>query len=110
MRHLFFGILALFLSAITPAVFADALDINTATVEQLDQGLVGVGKAKAESIVQDREKNGPFKSVDDLARVKGIGPVIIEKNRAKISVGGTAPPAPTATPAPALAPAPAPAK
>jgi competence protein ComEA len=102
MRYFIFGILALFLSVVTPAVFAETLDINTATAEQFDQVLVGVGKAKAAAIVQDREKNGPFKSVDDLARVKGIGQATLEKNRVKISVGGAAAPAapPSAAPAP----------
>lgn len=98
MRHLIFGVLALFLSAIASGVAAETLDINTATVEQLDQALVGVGKAKAEAIVQDREKNGPFKSVDDLDRVKGIGSATVEKNRAKISIGGV-PAAPAPVPA-----------
>lgn len=63
------------------------ININTATVEEIDQSLVGVGKAKAEAIVQDREKNGPFTSVEDLDRVKGIGPGIIQKNAGQITVG-----------------------
>lgn len=48
------------------------LDINRATADQLD-GLKGIGPSKAQAIVDDREKNGPFRSVDDLLRVKGIG-------------------------------------
>jgi competence protein ComEA len=90
MRHFIIGILALILSSVAPTVLAEMLDINAATVEQFDQVLAGVGKVKAESILRDREKNGPFKSVDDLIRVKGIGPATVEKNRAKITVGGTA--------------------
>jgi competence protein ComEA len=88
---------------------AEPIDINTATAEQIDAGLTGVGKAKAAAIVQDREKNGPFKSVDDLKRVKGIKAATIAKNRDKISVGAAAPvaatpAAPTKTPAPATPP------
>lgn len=55
-------------------VHAELLDINTATAEQLDTVLVGIGKAKAEAIIHDREKNGPFKSVDDLERVSASAP------------------------------------
>jgi competence protein ComEA len=66
---------------------AEPVDINSATADQIAQGLVGIGKAKAEAIVQDREKNGKFKSIDDLERVKGIGPATIEKNRDKIVLG-----------------------
>ncbi|MGZ8216283.1 ComEA family DNA-binding protein [Methylomagnum sp.] len=98
------GILALVLYAVAPVAFAEALDINTATVEQLDQVMVGVGKAKAQAIVQDREKNGKFKSIDDLVRVKGIGPKAIEKNRDKLTVGEAAPspqPVPPTNPKPA---------
>jgi competence protein ComEA len=61
------------------------LDINTATAEQFAKVMVGVGKAKAEAIVKDREANGKFTSVDDLDRVKGIGKATIEKNRAKLT-------------------------
>lgn len=90
---------------ISPWACAEPLDINTATVEQLTDALNGVGKAKAEAIVQDREKNGKFKSVEDLDRVKGIGPAIIKKNRDKITVGAGAAAAPASAPAPAPAPA-----
>lgn len=55
------------------AVTADGkLNVNAATAEQLD-GLKGIGPSKAVAIVADREANGPFRSVDDLLRVKGIG-------------------------------------
>ncbi|MGO4372693.1 ComEA family DNA-binding protein [Paenibacillus sp. MCAF20] len=48
------------------------LDINRATAEELD-ALKGIGPAKAQAIVDDREKNGPFATVNDLLRVRGIG-------------------------------------
>ena len=79
-------LVALALFTVSFFAIAEPLDINTATVEQLDQTLTNVGKIKAEAIVQDREKNGKFKSVDDLTRVKGIGPATIQKNRDKIMV------------------------
>lgn len=64
---------------------AELLDINTASAEQFANVMVGVGKAKAEAIVTDREANGKFASVDDLDRVKGIGKATIDKNRAKLT-------------------------
>lgn len=90
MRKFIAALLFIF-STFAPTAFAEALDINTATQEQFDQALVGIGKVKAEAIIHDREKNGPFKSIDDLVRVKGIGPATLEKNRAKITVSSAAP-------------------
>jgi competence protein ComEA len=49
------------------------VDLNTATAAELD-ALPGVGPATAAKIVADRAANGPFRSVDDLMRVSGIGP------------------------------------
>lgn len=69
-----------------------AVDLNTATVEQLD-ALKGVGPAKAKAIVEYRTKNGPFKTVDDLEKVKGFGKKSVDALRAELSVGGGAAPA-----------------
>lgn len=55
------------------------VNINTATVEELDE-LPGVGPSTAQAIVDDREQNGPFASPEDLMRVSGIG----EKKFAKL--------------------------
>lgn len=52
---------------------AGPIDVNRATAAQLES-LPGVGPATAAAIVTDRERNGPFVSVDDLERVPGIGP------------------------------------
>jgi competence protein ComEA len=49
------------------------VDLNTATAAELDT-LPGVGPSTAAKIVADRTSNGPFRSVDDLMRVSGIGP------------------------------------
>ncbi len=48
------------------------IDINTATVSQL-QILPGIGEALAQNIVDYREANGPFTSMEELLNVKGIG-------------------------------------
>ncbi|CZF77378.1 MULTISPECIES: ComEA family DNA-binding protein [Grimontia] len=60
------------------------VNINTAEVEELDKYLDGVGKAKAQAIVDYRNTNGAFESADDLKGVKGIGDSIVEKNRDRI--------------------------
>jgi competence protein ComEA len=61
------------------------VDLNTATPDQLDV-LPGVGPATAAAIVRDRDEHGPFRSVDDLARVRGIGPAKLEQLRDLVSV------------------------
>ncbi len=61
------------------------LDLNTATVEQLD-GLPGVGPVTAAAIVAWRQANGKFTSVDQLADVDGIGPARLEKLRPLVRV------------------------
>ena len=61
------------------------MNINTATAEQLD-ALPGVGPATAAAIVRDREAHGPFRSVDDLGRVRGIGPAKLEQLRDLVTV------------------------
>ena len=58
---------------------AGKVNLHTATVSQLED-LPGIGPALAARIVDHRQKNGAFKSVEDLMAVKGIG----EKNFAKI--------------------------
>lgn len=76
-------VLGLFLSSF--GVRAEPVDLNSATAEQIATAMTGVGKAKAEAIIQDRDKNGKFKTVEDLARVKGIKLALISKNRDKIT-------------------------
>lgn len=63
-----------------------AVDINTASVAQLES-VSGIGPKKAEAIVDYRKKNGPFKSIDDLANVKGLGKASVDKMRSELSVG-----------------------
>lgn len=56
------------------------IDVNAASAAELS-ALPGLGPALAQRIVDDREARGPFKSVDDLDRVKGIGKAIVERLR-----------------------------
>jgi competence protein ComEA len=66
------------------------IDANSATWVEWGQ-IQGIGDGLARRIVADREQNGPFKSVDDLARVKGIGPKTLEHLRPWVRVGGESP-------------------
>lgn len=63
-----------------PARAAAALDLNSATVAQLDE-LPGIGPALAGRIVDYRATHGPFKEIDQLNAVKGIGAKTLEKLR-----------------------------
>ncbi len=56
------------------------ISVNTASAADLES-LPGIGQVLAQRIVDDRQANGPYTSVEDLARVKGIGPSLIAKIR-----------------------------
>ncbi|PAV49643.1 competence protein ComEA [Pseudomonas sp. HAR-UPW-AIA-41] len=62
------------------------ININTADAVTLDRELNGIGAVKAKAIVEYRDANGPFASVDELLEVKGIGAATLEKNRDKLGV------------------------
>lgn len=61
------------------------VDLNRATVEQLD-ALPGVGPSTAAAIIAYRDLNGPFAAVDDLLRVRGIGPSKLDAIRTMVTV------------------------
>ena len=61
------------------------LDLNTATLEQLD-ALPGIGPATAQAILDQRDKVGRFASVDDLLDVRGIGPAKLDAIRDLVTV------------------------
>jgi len=62
------------------------VDINNASSSELLE-LNGIGKAKSQKIIKYREKNGCFKSIDELSRVEGISKSIVSNNRNILSVG-----------------------
>jgi competence protein ComEA len=66
------------------------VNLNTATVSQLED-LPGIGPSLAARIVDHRQKNGAFKSVEDVLAVKGIGEKNFARIQAFLSVGATAP-------------------
>ncbi len=63
-----------------------SVNINTADATALAAEISGVGEKLASSIVQYRKQHGPFKSIDDLTAVKGIGDKMLEKNRSKLQL------------------------
>ena len=71
-----------------PAFAAGPVNINTADAAALSANLHGVGPAKAQAIVKYRKEHGDFASVDDLEKVKGIGPETVKDNRTILTVGG----------------------
>jgi competence protein ComEA len=73
------------LFAANPAL-AEPVNINTADAAALARELVGIGATRANAIVEYRKQNGPFRSIEELALVKGIGPRVIEQNRANLRV------------------------
>jgi len=71
----------------SPAAVAPmSVNINTADAQTLAAALDGVGASRAKAIVEYRDSHGPFRSVDDLAQVKGIGERVVDANRAHITV------------------------
>lgn len=84
------GLRALILSMVFLATWgvsaAPLVDINTADSEALVDQLVGIGPHKAMAIIQYRNEHGPFRSVDDLAQVTGIGERTVEQNRERLTV------------------------
>ncbi len=64
-----------------------AVNVNTATQEQLES-LNGIGPAKAKAIIDYRQKNGGFKTLEDLDKVPGIGEGILGKIKSDITLTG----------------------
>ena len=109
MKRFILLLLALLFSGLSLA----AVNINTATVQELE-ALNGIGPVKAQAIIDHRKANGPFKSIEQIKDVKGVGDATFDKIKGDIAVSGAtkvpaaAAPA-AAAPAKAAAPAAAPA-
>ncbi|MCU1733968.1 MULTISPECIES: ComEA family DNA-binding protein [unclassified Pseudomonas] len=65
---------------------AEKLNLNSADAPTLQRELSGIGKTKAQAIINYRERNGDFASVDELLEVEGIGKALVDRNRDKITV------------------------
>jgi competence protein ComEA len=73
-------------NGVPPDASADLININTASAEELDK-LSGIGPVLAKAIIDYRTENGPFKQIEDINDVKGIGDVLFEKIKDQITVG-----------------------
>ena len=74
MKKIFLFSIFIFLIFATSVVATDRIEINTASLQQLDE-LTGIGPVLAQRIIDAR----PYSSVDDLLKVKGIGPKTLQK-------------------------------
>lgn len=84
MKKLFSSLL---LTLFTASAALAAVDLNTATQAELE-AVKGIGPSKAKAILVYREKHGAFKSVDELARVKGFGKASAAKMKKAFAVAG----------------------
>jgi competence protein ComEA len=69
-----------------PPAAAEKININQASVEELDK-LPGIGPSLAKEIMDHRTKNGPFKKIEDINDVKGIGDALYAKLKDQITIG-----------------------
>jgi len=77
--------IAALIAVLAPCLlFAGPVNINQADADTIARELQGIGPVKAKAIVDYRESNGPFESVEDLLEVKGIGPKTLERKREDI--------------------------
>ena len=81
--------LAFALTLSLPALASTPVNINHADAVTIAKSLDGIGPAKARAIVAYRKAHGRFKSVAELAKVKGIGKATIAHNRKDIRLGGS---------------------
>jgi competence protein ComEA len=86
-RLFFLGLIAAFLLVVTVVLVrrwidSGPVDLNRASLEKLET-LPGVGPETAKAITKGR----PYQNIDDLQKVKGIGPATVEKLREKVTVG-----------------------
>jgi competence protein ComEA len=79
--------------AVSAGAWCGPVNVNAADVDTLARELKGIGTAKAQAIVEYRQKHGAFRSIDELAMVKGISQKLIERNRAELRVAGLGAPA-----------------
>ena len=80
---------AIFGFALSGMALAAEININTADAQTLAQEINGVGPKIAERIIEWRQTNGPFESVEQLVEVRGIGEATLEKNRENLTIEGS---------------------
>jgi len=77
-------LMMLVVACLSFTVYAQPVDINKASAQEISDSLKGVGLKKADAIVKYRKQHGAFASINELANVKGIGEKTIEKNKKNI--------------------------
>jgi len=75
---------ALIATLLPIGAWAGPVNVNSADAATLAKELDGIGPSKAQAIVDFRQKNGPFRSAEDLLQVDGIGERVLEQNRANL--------------------------
>ncbi len=83
MKKICFAVL--FVLFMTVTAYAE-ININTATKDELNS-LAGIGPIKAEAIVKHRQEKGPFKSIDEIKNVYGIGDKLFDQIKSDVTVG-----------------------
>lgn len=86
MKSRFFAAVLFSISTLLSVAHAAAINLNTASAEEIAAALSGIGAAKAGAIVAFREEHGNFLSIEDLVLVKGIGESLLERNRENLIV------------------------
>jgi competence protein ComEA len=87
-RHIRIAMSILLVSMLVAPVFlmaAEKINLNTATLEEL-MTLDRIGPKYAQRIIDYRETNGPFEKIEDIMKVKGIGPKTFEANKDRLTV------------------------
>ena len=79
-------LLMAFLAAASTSTWCTPVNVNTADAATIAESLKGIGSVKAQAIVDYRQKHGAFRSVDELAQVKGISQKLINRNRSDLRV------------------------
>lgn len=85
-KRVVFSISLLISALLLSLAHSAPININSADVDTIMENLTNVGPVKATAIVEYREQNGPFKRVEDLLAVKGIGEKTLEANRDNIII------------------------
>ena len=97
MKRLLCALAALLISTAALA----AVNLNSATKDEL-VALSGIGPSKAQAIIDYRTQNGPFRSVDEIRKVRGIGEKLFQQIKSELTIAGSGPRA-TVAQAPARA-------
>lgn len=86
MKQLLLALVAWLASSVACA----AINLNTATKDEL-VALPGIGPSKAQAILDYRNQHGPFRSVDEIRKVKGIGEKLFAQIKPELSIGPAKP-------------------